>query len=274
MNYRHAFHAGSFADVVKHATYAWVLARLAEKPKPFVALDTHAGLGEYDLDADQATRTGEWRAGIARVRDALATAPESLAPYAASLADLEARWYPGSPRVAAAHLRQGDRLVVCEKHPEDAETLRRTFAGEANIEVRAGDGYAALKALLPPKERRGIALIDPPFEATDEFERLARALRQGLKRFPTGAFLAWYPIVDREGPDALIAGFVSGDTKRVALCEIEWKQAPGGKGLRGCGMLSINAPWRYEEAAREIWTWCATRFEPGAKIRIETLAGE
>ena len=274
MNYRHAFHAGNFADVVKHATYAWVLARLAEKPKPFAVLDTHAGLGEYDLDADQATRTGEWRSGIARVREALGQAPEALAPYAASLAGLEPRWYPGSPRIAAEHLRAEDRLILCEKHPEDAETLRRTFAGEANVEIRAGDGYATLKAALPPKERRGVVLLDPPFEAKDEFERLARALRQGLKRFPTGVFLAWYPIVERDGPDALIADIARGDVKRVTLCEIEWKQAPDGKGLRGCGILSINAPWRYEEAAREIWTWCAARFAPGAKVRVETLVGE
>ncbi|MFM7347358.1 MAG: 23S rRNA (adenine(2030)-N(6))-methyltransferase RlmJ [Tagaea sp.] len=274
MNYRHAFHAGNFADVVKHATYAWVLARLAEKPKPFVTIDTHAGLGEYDLDADQASRTGEWRQGIARVRDALGAAPKALAPYAAAFAGLDARWYPGSPRVAAAHLRPEDRLVLCEKHPADSETLRRTFAGEANVEIRAGDGYAALKALLPPQERRGVALIDPPFEAADEFEKLASSLRQGLKRFPTGVFLAWYPIVDRQGPDALIAGFADGAVERVSVSEIEWAQAPSGKGLRGCGILSVNAPWRYEEAAREIWAWCADRFEPGAKTRIETLVGE
>ncbi len=274
MNYRHAFHAGNFADVVKHATYAWVLARMAEKPKPFAALDTHAGLGEYDLDADQAARTGEWRAGIARVRDGLGQAPEALAPYAASLGGLEPRWYPGSPRIAAAHLRPGDRLILCEKHPEDAETLRRTFLGEARIDVRAGDGYAALKAVLPPPERRGLALIDPPFETKDEFERLARALRHGLKRLPTGVFLAWYPIVERAGPDALIEAFARGDTKRVSVCEIEWAQAPDGKGLRGCGILSVNAPWRYEAAAREIWTWCASRFAPGATVRIDTLVGE
>jgi 23S rRNA (adenine2030-N6)-methyltransferase len=274
VNYRHAFHAGGFSDVVKHATYAWVLARLAEKPKPFAVLDTHAGLGEYDLDADQASRTGEWRAGIARVRDALADAPSSLQPYAASLAGLDTRWYPGSPRVAAAHLRAGDRLIACEKHPEDAETLRRTFAGETRIELRTGDGYAALKALLPPPERRGLVLIDPPFEAPDEFERLTRALRQGLKRFPTGMFLAWYPIVDRDGPDALIGAFASGAVKRVGLCEIDWQEAPDGKGLRGCGMLSVNAPWRYESAMREAWEWCAARFTPGARVRIETLVGE
>jgi 23S rRNA (adenine2030-N6)-methyltransferase len=274
VNYRHAFHAGSFADVVKHATYAWVLARLAEKPKPFAAIDTHAGLGEYDLHADQAARTGEWTGGIARVREALADAPASLAPYAASLAGLEARFYPGSPRVAAAHLRPGDRLVLCEKHPEDAETLRRTFAGETRIEIRAGDGYATLKALLPPRERRGVVLIDPPFESKDEFERLARALRQGLKRFPTGVFLAWYPIVTRDGPDALVREFATGETKRVAVCEIEWPQAPGGKGLRGCGILSVNAPWRYEGSMREAWGWCAARFQAGANVRVETLAGE
>ncbi|MCZ8124499.1 MAG: 23S rRNA (adenine(2030)-N(6))-methyltransferase RlmJ [Magnetospirillum sp.] len=274
MNYRHAFHAGNFADVVKHATYAWTLARLAEKPKPFAALDTHAGLGEYDLDADQAARTGEWRTGIGRVRDALGTAPAALAPYAASLAALDPRFYPGSPRVAAAHLRAEDRLILCEKHPADAETLRRTFAEETRVEIRADDGYAVLKAALPPKERRGVVLIDPPFEAKDEFARLAGALRQGLKRFATGTFLVWYPIKDRAGPDALIGGFADGAVKRVGVCEIEWAQAPDGKGLRGCGMLSVNAPWRYEEAMHEAWGWCADRFPPGAQIRVETVVGE
>jgi 23S rRNA (adenine2030-N6)-methyltransferase len=274
MNYRHAFHAGNFADIVKHATYAWVLARLAEKPKPFAVLDTHAGLGEYDLDADQAARTGEWRNGIARLRDDLGQAPESVKPFVACLAGLNPRWYPGSPRIATAFLRGGDRLILCEKHPADAETLRRTFAGETGVTVHAEDGYATLKAALPPKERRGLVLIDPPFEATDEFERLARALRQGLKRFPTGVFLAWYPIKDRDGPDALIASFAGGQTKRVGLCEIAWAPAHETKGLRGCGILSINAPWRYEDAMREAWGWCAARFAAGAAIRVETLTGE
>jgi 23S rRNA (adenine2030-N6)-methyltransferase len=274
MNYRHAFHAGNFADVVKHATYAWVLARLAGKDKPFAVLDTHAGLGEYDLDADQATRTGEWRQGIGRLRADLGAGPEALKPYAACLADLPARWYPGSPRIARAHLRPQDRLILCEKHPEDAETLRRTFAGEAGVEVRAEDGYAALKAVWPPRERRGLALLDPPFEAKDEFEKLARGLRHGLKRFPTGVFLAWYPIKDRDGPDALDRTRAEFADQRVGLCEIVWPETPDAKGLRGCGILSVNAPWRYEDAMREAWGWCAARFVPGAAVRIETLSGE
>lgn len=274
MNYRHAFHAGGFSDVVKHATYAWVLARLAEKPKPFAVLDTHAGLGEYDLEADQATRTGEWRDGIAKLRAALPDAPESLAPYAAALADLPARWYPGSPRVARHFLRDGDRAMLCELHQVDAATLQRTFVGETGIEIVADDGYAAVKSKLPPRERRGVVLIDPPFESTDEFDKLARALRHGLKRFATGVFLAWYPIKDRAGPDALIAAYATGEVRRVTLAEIEWPATPDAKGLRGCGILAINAPWRYEEAMREAWEWCAARFKPGAKVEIRVLAGE
>ena len=208
MNYRHGYHAGNFADVLKHLALCELLRLLTAKDKKLFVLDTHAGAGGYDLAGGLASRTREAEAGIARLmavpragmprrRRALSRGGHRLRPQVRAGGG-GVRHYPGSPRLVRAALRPGDRFVACELHPQDALALKREFAGDRAVEVRQADGYHALKALLPPVERRGLVLIDPPFEAADEFDKLARALKQALRRFATGCYAIWYPIKDEE----------------------------------------------------------------------------
>lgn len=277
MNYRHAFHAGNFADAVKHAALAILIGQLQEKPKGFCVLDTHAGLGEYDLLADAASRTGEWNDGIARLfaRD---DAPPAMAAYLDAVRALNPdgllRWYPGSPRLARMLLRPQDRLIACELHAADAATLRRTFAREPGVEIRHEDGYQAIKALWPPRERRGLALLDPPFERKDEFDALEEALREGHRRFATGTLAAWYPVKGRAPVEAFLAKLGDGAIRRVSVAEFMRRPADDDRRLNGCGLLLVNAPWRFEASLREAWQWCAAAFDATGGIRIETLTGE
>ena len=195
MNYRHAFHAGNFADCMKHALLVWIVRALARKAAPFRVLDTHAGRGRYDLMAE-AERTGEWRNGIARI---LGDPPAPLADYVGLVGGLVGRLglYPGSPLLVRALLREGDRLACCELQTDDAAALRLLFARDRQVAVHNRDGYAAVRALLPPLERRGLVLLDPPFEQDAEWDLLLDALREGARRFAGGVYAAWYPIKGR-----------------------------------------------------------------------------
>jgi 23S rRNA (adenine2030-N6)-methyltransferase len=206
MNYRHAFHAGNFADVFKHTILVGLLQALKEKPAPFCYLDTHAGAGRYDLRGVEAARTGEAESGIVRLLGAQAEAPPLLRAYLDLIAALNLAGYsghaiaiyPGSPLIASHLLRPSDRAVLCELQGEEAAALKALFAGDARIGVHQRDGYAALAALLPPKERRGLVLIDPPFEAQEgEFCAIEAALKSAYARWPTGIYAIWYPIKPR-----------------------------------------------------------------------------
>ena len=206
MNYRHIYHAGNFADVVKHATVALIVEHLKLKPAPFRVIDTHAGIGRYELAAIEAEKTGEWRDGIGRL---LAEPLPSeiaaiLAPYLAAVEEenlgrepgADPTAYPGSPLVARHLMRDNDQLVVNELHPDDNELLQQLFKRDRQTKVLGIDGWVALKSLLPPKERRGLVLIDPPFEEPGELTRLAQGLGEAARRFATGTFVLWYPIKD------------------------------------------------------------------------------
>lgn len=266
MNYRHGYHAGNFADVLKHAALCELLRLLLSKDKKLFVLDTHAGAGGYDLGGELSARTGEAEAGIARLAAAPREGmPAAVARYLAAVAAYDRKFgppmagggprrYPGSPRLVRAALRPGDRFVACELHPGDALTLKREFAGDRAIEVRQADGYQVLKAVLPPPERRGLILIDPPFEATDEFERLARAVRHGLRRFATGCYAIWYPIKD----EAAVAAFL-GSLETPRLLTMTLRLAGGGETgkLTACGLAVINPPWRFDEAMGEALPWIA-----------------
>jgi 23S rRNA (adenine2030-N6)-methyltransferase len=276
MNYRHGFHAGNFADLLKHITLCELLRLLTGKAKKLFVLDTHAGGGGYDLGGPLALRTGEAEAGILRVLSVPKTGmPAAVARYLASVAAYDRKFgasstglrhYPGSPRLLRAGLRAGDRLVACELHPQDALALKREFAGDKAVEVRQEDGYHALKALLPPPERRGLILIDPPFEVPNEFGLLERAMQHALRRFATGCYALWYPIKDHASVDRFVT--VLSSLKHVQL-ELTLSSAEPDR-LAACGMLVLNPPWKFAEAMREALPWLATAL--GASSKITTSA--
>lgn len=273
MNYRHGYHAGNFADIVKHMVLCELLRLLTVKDKKLFVLDTHAGAGGYDLTGGPARRTGEAETGILRLVTApRAGMPSAVAHYLAAVAAYDRKFgppserlrhYPGSPRLVRMAMRPGDRFVACELHPEEALSLKREFAGDRAVELRQADGYKVLKALLPPTERRGLVLIDPPFEANDEFERLMRALRQGIRRFATGCYVVWYPIKD-EAAAAFASDLAS--FKPLTL-ELHLEGVGPGK-LAACGLAVINPPWRFEEAMREALPWVADCLGPGVRSAI------
>jgi 23S rRNA (adenine2030-N6)-methyltransferase len=273
MNYRHGFHAGNFADVLKHLVLCELVRLLTSKDKKLFLLDTHAGAGGYDLAGQMAARTGEAEAGVARLMAAPRTGmPEAVARYLAAVAAYDRKFgpagsplrrYPGSPRLIRGIMRATDRFVACELHPQDALSLKREFAGDRSVEVRQDDGYHALKAMLPPPERRALVLIDPPFEAADEFERLARALRHGLRRIATGCYMVWYPIKDEVAVSEFLAAQAGLKTLRLEL------HVPGdGTKLEACGVLVINPPWKFEEAMREALPWIAAHLGAGARTTL------
>ena len=258
MNYRHAYHAGNFADVVKHAVLALLLERLAAKPSPYFVLDTHAGIGRYDLAAEAALKTGEAAAGIGRLLAALAgqATPPELAAYLGAVAALNGaaaggempRWYPGSPRLTRALMRPGDRLVLAEAHPEDARALKREFAGEAQVQVHHRDGWGALKAFLPPPERRGLVLIDPPYESADEADRLVAGLAAAHRRWPGGVYALWYPIKERPWVWRLHEALAATGIRRQLVAELTVSPEDDWRRLNGCGMIVINPPWQVDGA--------------------------
>jgi 23S rRNA (adenine2030-N6)-methyltransferase len=276
MNYRHAFHAGNFADVFKHAVLARIIVHLREKEQPFRVIDTHAGTGAYDLSAEEATRTGEWRDGIGRVMATNFT-PEIrllLAPYLDAVAALnggrELRRYPGSPLIALALMRPQDRLVACELEPRASVALARQFGRDRRARAVRVDGWVALKAYVPPKERRGAVLVDPPFEDKQEFVRLADAVRAAHRKWATGTYLLWYPIKDRIGPDEL-ASRLGGIAKAL---RVEIGTGEPGR-LNGAGLIVINPPWRLPDELARLMPVLGPLLRPGAKAAaIDWLARE
>jgi len=271
MNYRHAYHAGNFADCVKHALLVWIVRALTRKPAPFRVLDTHAGRGRYDLMAE-AERIGEWREGIARI---LGDPPTPLADFAGLVERLGL--YPGSPLLVQALLREQDRLACCELHPEDAAALRRLFAEDRQVFVHHRDGYEAVRALLPPPERRGLVLLDPPFEREDEWDRLLDALQEGARRFSPGVYAAWYPIKGRAAPRAFHERVREAGLRDVVAAELWLREPVDAARLNGCGLLVRNPPYGFErEAPGILAALLATlsRGEAGEGTRIVRIAGE
>jgi 23S rRNA (adenine2030-N6)-methyltransferase len=251
MNYRHAYHAGNFADVLKHTVLALAIEYLKRKEAPFRVIDTHAGRGSYQLSSLEAEKTGEWRAGIGRLIGARAEplspqASHILAPYlqvvGGSSDGAELTAYPGSPLIARRLLRPQDRLIANELHPEDGANLRMLFRRDPAAKVLALDGWVAVRSLLPPPERRGIVLIDPPFEAEDDFSRLAQGVAEGLQRFAGGVFIVWYPIKDRkqELPFLEAVAAVGAEALHVELM-VRSRADPAR--LNGCGLVVCNPPY-------------------------------
>lgn len=264
MNYRHAFHAGNFADVHKHLTLLGVLRKLQQKPAPLAILDTHAGAGVYDLSASPAQRSGEWKDGIGRLQEAH-EAPDLVRHYLQSIAALqlaadEWRIYPGSPRLIAQHLRGNDRLHLCELETTTLEELRQAMRHTPQASIHARDGWEALGALLPPRGfTRGMVLIDPPYEAANELDRLTQAMQQTHARWPQGALLGWYPIKDRPPIDRMLRVVQQAALPNVLVSELNIYPTDNPLQLNGSGMIVINAPWQLDEELREVNAWLHPR---------------
>lgn len=267
MNYRHAYHAGNFADVMKHAAVALVLDSLKRKETPFFVLDTHAGLGAYDLEAPQAEKTGEYLNGIAKVL-ALPEPPAGLESYLGVIrawnGSGELRRYPGSPELVRGLMRPQDRMALVELHPEDVQVLRSRFHGDRRVGVHHLDGYTAAKGLLPPAERRGLVLIDPPFEERNEFERLTAALRRVRRLWPTGIVMVWYPIKGRGPVDAFLAAVGKEGGPETIAAELMLRPADDPFRLNGSGLLVINPPWKLAETLEELLPALAAVLAPDA----------
>ncbi|MDX8540825.1 23S rRNA (adenine(2030)-N(6))-methyltransferase RlmJ [Mesorhizobium abyssinicae] len=256
MNYRHAYHAGNFADVVKHAVLTRLLDYLKQKDKAFRVIDTHAGIGRYDLSAVEAQKTGEWLGGIGRLvgADLDARVAALLAPYLEAVRAVNpeggVKNYPGSPLIARHLLRKQDRLTAIELHPQDAERLKAVFAGDFQTRVIELDGWLALGAHLPPKEKRGLVLVDPPFEEEGEFARLVDGLSKAHRRWPGGIYALWYPIKDRKAVAAFRAALKNAGIPKLLDIGFEIRPASAEPSLDGTGMVVVNPPFTLESELR------------------------
>jgi len=252
LNYRHAYHAGNFGDVLKHVVLVALLEHLLRKDKPLFFLDTHAGRARYDLDADQARRSGEADAGIRRL--AASPAPPPLVSRYLDLVrrfdpanEARIRYYPGSPALAAMLLRPGDRAALCELEPGEASALKGEFRRDRRFAVHQRDGYESLKALLPPSERRGLVLLDPPYESQEqELGTVADALSAAQRLWPQGVFAAWYPVKQAAPVAAFHAALARRGVTRLLVAELSVHPADSDAGLNGSGLVLLNPPWRLD----------------------------
>ena len=277
MNYRHGYHAGNFADVVKHVALVAILLHLRKKDAAFSVVDSHAGRGAYDLAGPEAAKTGEAQAGIARLLDLTGEMPEALSGYlslvreagASARAGATIKNYPGSPLIAAKLLRPQDRLIAVEKHPEEFAALKDVLAPYRNATSENTDGYARALKLLPPPSRRGLMLMDPPFESPDEFSDLARAVRQAYRKFASGIYLVWYPIKSEPEAKAFVGEVLAGGIAKALTIEIRIV-APEGK-LDRAGLLVINPPYGFEAEMGQVARLLGPRLD--GEITLTWVAG-
>ena len=282
MNYRHVYHAGNFADVVKHAVLARLVEYLKQKEKAFRVIDTHAGTGRYDLSSEAAQKTGEWQGGIGRLLE-MALDPAAaglLAPYLQAVknvnGDDDLRTYPGSPSVVRHLLRVQDRLTAIELHPRDAAQLRALFSGDFQVRVIELDGWLALGAHLPPKEKRGLVLVDPPFEQEGEFGRLVDGLRTAHRRWPGGIYALWYPVKDRAAVVAFRDSLRRAAIPKILDVVLEIRTPSAEPRLDGCGMVIVNPPFTLEQEMQLILPALhgVLAETKAARWELEWLAGE
>ena len=276
LSYRHGFHAGNFADVFKHVLLLRLIEALRRKDKPFCVLDTHAGAGRYDLDSLPAQKNREFAGGIGRLWDRHGLSAE-LTAYVEQVRALNPddrlRYYPGSPRFVRALLRPGDRLLLSELHSSEYPTLKAEFAGDRQVAVHHSDGYDALKALLPPQERRGLVLLDPSYELKNEFDRLSDAVRTIHRRWASGIIAIWYPILDRSFSLRWQKALQDLEIPAILCVELGLYPYDAPRGMNGCGMIVINPPWRFDEALEPLLAELleALRNDGQGQTRLEWL---
>lgn len=254
LSYRHSFHAGNHADVLKHIVLTLILESLKQKEKGFFYLDTHSGTGRYSLSSREAEKTGEYVEGIARLWDR-EDLPEEVAKYVAEIKKInrgKLKFYAGSPLLAVQQLRPQDRALLTELHPNDYPLLRQEFARNRNVTTKRDNGFQQLKAALPPKERRGLVLIDPPYEMKEDYELVVRAIREGYKRFATGCYAIWYPVVLRQHVKKMIRGLEETGIRKILQIELAVRPDSDQRGMSASGMIVINPPWQLEKQMKKI----------------------
>ncbi|EGR4318201.1 23S rRNA (adenine(2030)-N(6))-methyltransferase RlmJ [Vibrio cholerae] len=278
LSYRHSFHAGNHADVLKHIVQSLILNSLQQKEKPFVYHDTHSGVGRYDLTHEWSEKTGEYKQGIARVwqQDNI---PAELDSYLDAIRQLNQgetlRYYPGSPRVARAHLREQDRMVLTELHPSDYPLLEQEFDRDRQVSIYKEDGFARLKASLPPQERRGLVLIDPPYELAKEYRDVVRAIAQSYKRWATGIYAIWYPVVNRCDIDDMLQGLQGLEIRKILQIELGVAPDTNERGMTASGMIVINPPWTLESQMQTILPFLKQAIAPATgHYKVEWVVPE
>ncbi|OLQ78194.1 23S rRNA (adenine(2030)-N(6))-methyltransferase RlmJ [Photobacterium proteolyticum] len=265
LSYRHSFHAGNHADVIKHIVQSLILDALKQKDKPFVYHDTHSGVGRYDLQDERSEKTGEFKQGIARLwsRDDIPTDITSYIDAIKVLNDSDdLRYYPGSPRVARAQIREQDRMVLTELHPTDFPLLLQEFRSDRQVKIYKEDAFLRLKASLPPKERRGVVLIDPPYELKHEYMDVVNAIAESYKRWATGTYAIWYPVVYRENIDKMLKGLEKLGIRKILQIELGVEPDTTERGMTASGMIVINPPWKLESQMQAILPWLQQAIAP------------
>ncbi len=270
MNYRHIYHAGNFADVAKHIILSRVILYMQRKEKAFRVFDTHAGIGLYDLSSEEAQKTGEWQGGIGRLLEAYVNAPKNVKPLLEPYLDVVRsfneeegiRQYPGSPLITRKLLRNQDRLTALELHPDDFETLQSHFEGDYQARITHLDGWLGVKSHMPPKEKRGVTLVDPPFEVFHEFFNHLKGMKEANERFSAGTHMMWYPIKNRQACDEFRTELYK--TKIPAILDISLEVRPQ-KGrvntFDGTGLAIVNPPYALEQELKLIMPWLKSVLE-------------
>ena len=265
LSYRHSFHAGNHADVLKHTVQSLIIESLKEKEKPFLYLDTHAGAGRYQLSGEHAERTGEYLDGIARIwqQDDL---PAELEPYINAVAHFnrggQLRYYPGSPLIARQLLRPQDSMQLTELHPSDFPLLRAEFQKDDRATVSRSDGYQQLKAKLPPVSRRGLILIDPPYEMKTDYQAVVTGIKEGYSRFATGVYVLWYPVVLRQQIKRMVHALQETGIRRILQTELAVLPDSDRRGMTASGMIVINPPWKLEQQMNTVLPWLHKKLVP------------
>ena len=280
LSYRHIYHAGNFADVFKHVVLVQLLRALRRKETPFCVLDTHAGVGRYDLRSDEAQKNCEFADGVVRLLECV-DRPAAIADYLALVSAEndgcgELIHYPGSPRLIRALLRPRDRLILSELHKADHAGLKRLFAGDAQVAVHLQDAYQSLKAFLPPREKRGLVLIDPPYERKDEYERVVTGLQTAYARWPTGVFAIWYPVMSRSLVRRFHTAVAATGLRRILRAELCIEDDDDRTRFVGTGLLIVNPPWPVQDDIARLlpWLWKCLSRDAGGAASVDWLVPE
>jgi len=279
LSYRHSYHAGNFADVLKHSVQTLIIEALKQKPKPFTYFDTHAAAGRYDLSDDKSLKIAEFENGIKKIwlQDDI---PDLLLPYINIIQKLNPKgilkYYPGSPLIAKMLMPKQNRLDLTDLHPTDFKLLQQEFSNDKNIRVQQIDGYQNLKATLPPIQRRGLILIDPPYELKTEYDDSIKAIKQAYKLFSTGIYALWFPIVSRQKTELFCAKFRHLGIKKILRIELCVKQDSEEYGMTGTGMIIINPPWKLQEQLQQLLPWFTEKMklDEQASYNVEWLVSE